>query len=473
MHKIKFQGKFFKSLNFRIMLFLLLMGTVPALIIGGVFLMSYERQAMAQLSNDVKNQCQILSTQLRDGENLLKTEDEVLQGELTQLASLYDGRIIIIDQNFQIIEDTSQLEEGRTMVAEEVVRCFKGENTSHYVSGRFIEMTVPIIVENKDTKTVIGVILASASTDAIHAQMEGLTASVQMWIVVVIICALALSIILANWLVRPLQHMNRSIEGLVEGSLDGDLDIHDCTETENISDTFNLMLAKLRLVEESRQEFVSNVSHELKTPLALIQGYAEGLQECINDDAESREFYCEVIIDEADKMNRMVKKLLTLNQLEFGNDQVIMERFDMTELIRGVANSTRILMEQKGIRLELENSEEAWVWGDEFKVEEVITNYMSNAINHADGEKLIRVFYTRSEDKLRVSVFNTGQPIPEEDIEKIWVKFYKVDKARTREYGGSGIGLSIVKAIMDSFHQRCGVINHEDGVEFWMELATK
>lgn len=226
-------------------------------------------------------------------------------------------------------------------------------------------------------------------------------------------------------------------------------------------------------IDEMRKEFLSNVSHELKTPLALIQGYAEGLQECINDDAESREFYCDVIIDEADKMNRMVKKLLTLNQLEFGNDQVIMERFDMTELIRGVANSTKILMEQKGIRLELEDSEEAWVWGDEFKVEEVITNYMSNAINHADGEKLIRVFYTRSEDKLRVSVFNTGQPIPEEDIDKIWVKFYKVDKARTREYGGSGIGLSIVKAIMDSFHQQCGVINHEDGVEFWMELGTK
>ena len=226
-------------------------------------------------------------------------------------------------------------------------------------------------------------------------------------------------------------------------------------------------------IDEMRKEFLSNVSHELKTPLALIQGYAEGLQECINDDAESREFYCDVIIDEANKMNRMVKKLLTLNQLEFGNDQVVMERFDMTELVRGVANSTKILMEQKGIRLELDNPEEAWVWGDEFKVEEVITNYMSNAINHVDGEKVIRVFYTRFEDKLRVSVFNTGQPIPEDDIDKIWVKFYKVDKARTREYGGSGIGLSIVKAIMDSFHQQCGVINHEDGVEFWMELSTK
>ena len=226
-------------------------------------------------------------------------------------------------------------------------------------------------------------------------------------------------------------------------------------------------------IDEMRKEFLSNVSHELKTPLALIQGYAEGLQECINDDAESREFYCDVNIDEADKMNRMVKKLLTLNQLEFGNDQVVMERFNMTELITGVANSTKILREQKNIRLELENPEEAWVWGDEFKVEEVITNYMSNAINHADGEKVIRVFYTCSEDKLRVSVFNTGQPIPEEDLDKIWVKFYKVDKARTREYGGSGIGLSIVKAIMDSLHQQCGVINHEDGVEFWMELSTK
>ena len=167
-------------------------------------------------------------------------------------------------------------------------------------------------------------------------------------------------------------------------------------------------------------------------------------------------------------MNRMVKKLLTLNQLEFGNDQVVMERFDITELIQGVANSSKILLQQKGIELELDHLEETYVWADEFKVEEVITNYLSNAINHADGEKKIRIFYTKFEDKLRISVFNTGKPIPEEDIDQIWVKFYKVDKARTREYGGSGIGLSIVKAIMDSFRQKCGVVNHENGVEFWV-----
>ena len=229
-------------------------------------------------------------------------------------------------------------------------------------------------------------------------------------------------------------------------------------------------IEKKEQIDEMRKEFLSNVSHELKTPLALIQGYAEGLQACINDDAESRNFYCEVIMDEADKMNKMVKKLLTLNQLEFGNDQVYMERFNITELIQGVVNSSSLLLEQKGITVEMDLPEE-YVWADEFKVEEVITNYLSNAMNHTEGEKKIRIFYEKKDTCLRISVFNTGKPIPEEDIDNIWIKFYNVDKARTRAYGGSGIGLSIVKAIMDSFHQECGVINHEDGVEFWLELG--
>ena len=233
-------------------------------------------------------------------------------------------------------------------------------------------------------------------------------------------------------------------------------------------------IEKKTQIDEMRTEFLSNVSHELKTPLALIQGYAEGLQACINDDAEDREFYCEVIIDEANKMNRMVQKLLTLNQLEFGNEQLTMERFDIVELLRGVANATQILREQKGITLQMDIIGPEYVWGDEFKVEEVVTNYMSNAINHCDGDKVIRVsLEKRSEETLRIRVFNTGQPIPEEDLDRIWGKFYKVDKARTREYGGSGIGLSIVKAIMDSFNQECGVTNYPHGVEFWFELSRK
>lgn len=225
-------------------------------------------------------------------------------------------------------------------------------------------------------------------------------------------------------------------------------------------------------VDEMRKEFLSNVSHELKTPLALIQGYAEGLKECINDDEESREFYCDVIMDEAGKMNVMVQKLLTLNQLEFGNDQVSMERFDIVPLIQGKMQAVQILAQQKEAEIVYEGSDSLHVWGDEFKVEEVLTNYVSNALNHVDGPRKIKINTCVEQNKARISVFNTGNPIPEEDIDQIWVKFYKVDKARTREYGGSGVGLSIVKAIMDSFHQKFGVQNREDGVEFWFELES-
>ncbi len=223
-------------------------------------------------------------------------------------------------------------------------------------------------------------------------------------------------------------------------------------------------------IDEMRKEFLSNVTHELKTPIALIQGYAEGLQENISDDAESREFYCDVIIDEAQKMNKMVKKLLTLNQIEFGQNQVELERFDLVALIGAVIGSVDIMVKQKGVRLIFEETEPVYVWADEYMIEEVITNFISNALNHVAGANIIEVKLVQRGDVIRAAVYNTGERIPEEELEKIWIKFYKVDKARTREYGGSGIGLSIVRAIMDSHHRECGVINHENGVEFWCEL---
>lgn len=223
-------------------------------------------------------------------------------------------------------------------------------------------------------------------------------------------------------------------------------------------------------IDEMRKEFLSNVSHELKTPIALIQGYAEGLQECVNDDPESREFYCDVIIDEAGKMNDMVKNLLTLNELEFGNEVVEMDRFDLTAMIHNMLQSTQILFEQKNVRLVFDVQEPVFVWANEFKLEEVMTNYVSNALNHVEGENVIKVTIEKKDKQVRVGVFNTGKPIPEQDVDRIWDKFYKVDKARTRKYGGSGVGLSIVKAIMESMHQQYGVINYENGVEFWFTV---
>lgn len=225
-------------------------------------------------------------------------------------------------------------------------------------------------------------------------------------------------------------------------------------------------------IDDMRKEFLSNVSHELKTPIAIIQGYAEGLQECVNDDQESREFYCEVIMDEAAKMNQMVQKLLNLNQLEFGSHTCEMVVFDLSEVIRGMMDSTRILLQQKEGTMEYrENTRNMTVLGDEFMIEEVLKNYISNACNHLSGERKVLIAAEDSADnRVRVSVYNTGEHIPQESLDKVWVKFYKVDKARTREYGGSGIGLSIVKAIMDQHGCPYGVENTTGGVVFWFEL---
>ena len=228
-------------------------------------------------------------------------------------------------------------------------------------------------------------------------------------------------------------------------------------------------------IDAMRREFLANVSHELKTPIALIQGYAEGLSEGVNDDPESRSFYCEVIVDEASKMNNMVKKLLTLNQLEFGNDVVAMERFDVTALVKNYVQSAGILTRQNEITVRMEEYGPVYVWGDVYKTEEVFTNYFSNAVNHCmavdkDSGKIIVISLEQRDGKIRIGVFNTGQPIPEESVPHLWEKFYKVDKARTREYGGSGVGLSIVKAIMESMNQKYGVENYNNGVLFWFEL---
>ncbi|MBP5299447.1 MAG: HAMP domain-containing protein [Lachnospiraceae bacterium] len=224
-------------------------------------------------------------------------------------------------------------------------------------------------------------------------------------------------------------------------------------------------------IDEMRREFLSNVTHELKTPIALIQGYAEGLKENINEDEESRNTYCDVIIDEASKMNEMVKKLLNLNELENGADILSPVEFDLSELIRNYLAKTDVLVEQNGITVINNCVEPCLVLADEFMTEEVLANYFTNAVNHSKYDKKIEIKAARlMNGNVRVSVVNSGDPIPEDSLPHIWEKFYKVDKARTREYGGSGVGLSIVKAIMEAMDKSYGVINYENAVEFYFEL---
>lgn len=228
---------------------------------------------------------------------------------------------------------------------------------------------------------------------------------------------------------------------------------------------------KEKQIDEMRKEFISSVSHELKTPISLIQGYAEGLQANVNEDEENRNFYCEVIIDEAAKMDKMVRDLLNLSKLESGYFQREKSVFDLGKLIDEVLRKYNNIFAEKEIKLEIiKEEEEILVYGDPLGIEQVLLNYINNALNHIEGKKLLRISVTKKGDKLRVSVYNTGNWIPEDSLDKIWLSFYKVDKARTRAYGGTGLGLSIVKGIMDIHDNKCGVENVEGGVVFWFEL---
>lgn len=313
----------------------------------------------------------------------------------------------------------------------------------------------------------------------------------------ILVVGIIAAFVVSTYITRPIKQLSNIAERMsemdfnarYEGSDKGEIGLLG-KSMNNMSEKLEQNIAELKKanlelkkdidkkekLEIMRTDFLSNVSHELKTPIALIQGYAEGLKEGITDDPESMEFYCDVIMDEANKMNTMVKRLLTLNQIEFGNDEPEMERFDINELIASVADANEIRAGQKNMSIVFDNrNEHNFVWADEYKTEEVLTNYISNALNHCDGKRAIEVRTEKSENggTITVTVYNSGKNIADEELERIWEKFYKTDKARTREYGGNGIGLSIVKAIMDSMGQEYGVRNVSDGVEFWFNLDCK
>ena len=313
----------------------------------------------------------------------------------------------------------------------------------------------------------------------------------------ILIVGIISAFVVSTYITRPIKQLSDIAERMSEMDFDARYEGSDKGEIGLLGKSMNNMSEKLEhniaelkkanlelkkdidkkeKLEIMRTDFLSNVSHELKTPIALIQGYAEGLKEGITDDPESMGFYCDVIMDEANKMNTMVKRLLTLNQIEFGNDEPDMERFNINELIASVVDANAIRAGQKNMSIVFDNrNEQNFVWADEYKTVEVLTNYISYALNHCDGKQAIEVRTSKSEDgaTLTVTVYNSGRNIAEEDLERIWEKFYKTDKARTREYGGNGIGLSIVKAIMESMGQEYGVRNVSDGVEFWFTLDCK
>ena len=429
-------------------------------------------------------------------------KDTVRKNDVDEIAKTYNYRVLISDGSGTIVYSS----EGEKSLMYKSLWNILNENLDK-ISNQIKKQGYAVMTNtNKSMGTSINLMgyLDGDYTVIISTPMESIQTSARlsgqftMYVgLILIICGAVAMYLYSRQFTRPIEDMAKAANQMSHLDFDVKVPTGSDDELGRLGASINELSSKLEFtiselktannelqkdieqkvqIDEMRKEFLSHVSHELKTPIALIQGYSEGLKDNILDDEESKEFYCDVIADEAKKMNRMVQKLLTLNQIEFGNDEPEMERFDINELIASVADANAIRAGQKNMSIVFDNrNEHNFVWADEYKTEEVLTNYISNALNHCDGKRAIEVRTEKSENggTITVTVYNSGKNIDDEDLERIWEKFYKTDKARTREYGGNGIGLSIVKAIMDSMGQEYGVRNVSDGVEFWFNLDCK
>ncbi|MBR4514436.1 MAG: HAMP domain-containing histidine kinase [Lachnospiraceae bacterium] len=357
------------------------------------------------------------------------------------------------------------------------------------------------VIINSDYYDLVGtlsngyIIILRTPVDRISYTMSTITKVFVYVAAAMMLIGSAFMLILSNFITRPIKKLSRAARRISHLEFGDEIVIKSNDEIGELGDSMNEMARRLEgaiselksaniklekdiaektQIDEMRKEFLSHVSHELKTPIALIQGYAEGLKDMDADtDKEDRDYYTDVIIDEAHKMNELVKRLLMLNEIEFGQTPLSIERFDITQMIKQKLNSSRILIEEAGAMVTFEQEEPCYVWADEYMIEEVFSNYLTNAIHYVREGGEIKIKTETVGDNIRVSVYNDGNKIPQEDIDKIFDKFYKVDKARTREYGGNGIGLSIVAAAMEAHGKKYGVRNEEDGVTFWFEADGK
>ncbi|MBR4758997.1 MAG: HAMP domain-containing protein [Lachnospiraceae bacterium] len=435
------------------------------------------------------------------------SDTDDFQIEVQRISGIYNISMLIIDPDSEVLVSSENESRG---LAFELQRYIFGSVLSEEEDEniKVLEEQIDYTIQNSyDKRTGISYLemwgfLESGNPFLIRTALEGITESVRIANRFLIYAGLLAALggifailVVTKQITRPIMQLARisrrmadlDFEAKYTGKEKNEIGIlgHDMnrmsdklektiSELKTANNELQRDIEKKEQIDTMRSEFISNVSHELKTPLALIMGYAEGLKMDIGEDPESRDFYCEVIADEAEKMNTMVKELLTVSQLESGADLIQMERFNLVDLINNYLQSASILLSQCGAEVVFDPPDAIFVWGDEFKTEEVVMNYVTNAINHVSGEnKMIRITVTQDGEVARTVVFNTGEHIPEENLPHIWEKFYKVDKARTREYGGSGIGLSIVKAIMEAMNRGYGARNVEGGVEFWFELETK
>ena len=449
---IKNKLRFVRSMRLWLLIIVLGMGIIPCIILSQTLLGNYEEKAVSIRISDVTNQLHIISDHLITYNYQQGGATEVIDAELAQLSNLYDGRILIINPDLSVIKDTYGISQNKTIISREVVRAMRGETVSNYdAETGYIEISLPI-VENKldeqgNTESIVrGVMLTSVSTDSIINTQESLRDISSVVTNLAIVVLFAIAIILSLAFTRPFRILTTAISDVKDGFTDDPVMVRNYLETEHISEAFNTVLGRMKLLDDSRQEFVSNVSHELKTPMTSMKVLADSL--LVQDDAPA-ELYREFMGDitkEIDRENQIISDLLSLVKMDKTTAELSISQVDVNELIELVLKRLRPIARKKDVEIVFESHRQVDAMIDEVKISQVVTNLVDNAIKYNKEQGHVNVVLDADHQFFTIRVEDSGVGIPEENIAHIFERFYRVDKSHSREIGGTGLGLAITRS---------------------------
>ncbi len=439
--------RFLRSLRLRIMILICVMGIIPAIILESVILRSQENHAISQRTIAVKNQCSILCDQLVSLNYLEDPSNEVVNGELSILTNLYGGRIMVIDRDYRIIKDTFNLDRGKYILSDRVVRCFGGEETDQLdARNQYVDMTLDITDNTAENAEVLGVMVVSVSLTEIQISRDLMERRGMIALTIIIFVILLLSFVLSGILVKPFEKITDSIEGLTEGYLEEQISVTDYLETELITNAFNRMLKRIKVLDDSREEFVSNVSHELKTPLASIKVLADALNSQPDVPIEQYQEFMKDISSEIDRENQIITDLLSLVKMDRKALDLNIETVNINDLIGLIMKRLTPIAKLRNVELTFDSFRPVNAEIDQTKLALAFSNLVENAIKYNQPEGgWVRISLNADHKYFYVTVADSGIGIPEEAQDHIFERFYRVDKSHSREIGGTGLGLAITR----------------------------
>lgn len=452
-----------RSLRARLFVIIMVVGILPSVVMCFGIVNNYEERAVEQRTATVQNQLKILANHLVANNYLTtyQSDDQTYRGsravinaELEMLSNLYEGRVMIINKNFKVIKDTYGISEGKTIISEEVIKCFQGQNISHYDPEHgYIEMTTPItdttittVENNKNNNSAItGVMLTSISNDSIVSTMEVLNRKALILEMIMVMIIVGLALILAVVLTRPFNRVTDAINEVRAGYSDESISVPDYVETVHIVEAFNQMLQRMKVLDDSRQEFVANVSHELKTPMTSIKVLADSLLSQDDIPAELYREFMEDIVSEIDRENQIITDLLALVKMDKRAQELNIVSLNVNELTELILKRLRPIARKKDVELVFESVRSVMAEVDEVKMTLIMTNLVENAIKYNREHGWVKVVLDADHQFFTFEVRDSGIGIPESELAHIYERFYRVDKSHSREIGGTGLGLAITK----------------------------